>query len=184
MINLNPIKARLAAATPGPWRATQFGVLGDCFWGVKAECGDEVLPHDFNHVCSMEFSPFDDAQPNAEFVAHAKQDVAVLISEVERLRADKDEWQSDRLEYARQVIDLERKVEDLEYANIHLRNTTAIRVAAPPSVITKRDEEVERLKAAIKAHREVYVAERSGEYEASWYNLDEADRKLWGILDA
>lgn len=57
-------------------------------------------------------------------------------------------------------------------------------IANAPADLTALVAEVERLRGAIEAHRGTYVADRSGEDEASWSALDEADRKLWEALDA
>ena len=80
MIDLEAIKARLSAATPGPWRrdgnhrAKVRGGDGDTLTRVVPESSDEP------------WSPTDEA--NADLIAHAPGDIAALVAEVERLRAD------------------------------------------------------------------------------------------------
>ena len=90
-LDLEPIRAREAATTPGPWRSGRNA-------GVRM-----VVSHDipFKGPASVE-APFrrprqmriefvwssnehDDA--DAEFVAHAREDVPALILEVDRLTA-------------------------------------------------------------------------------------------------
>jgi flavin-dependent dehydrogenase len=82
MIDLEAIKARLSAATPGPWRrdgnhrAKVRGGDGDTLTRVVPESSDEP------------WSPTDEA--NADLIAHAPGDIAALIAEVERLREVND----------------------------------------------------------------------------------------------
>jgi len=72
--DLAAIRARLAAATPGPWRlqTCACGAVCDDAAAVKAggvlvvECADD---------------------PDADLIAHAPTDLAALLDEVERLRA-------------------------------------------------------------------------------------------------
>jgi hypothetical protein len=81
-LDLDPIKAREAAATPGPWAIANVapawasgrdewnvvpGVIDQC---TSAGCGPIVEPAD------------------ADFIAHARTDVPALLAEVERLRAE------------------------------------------------------------------------------------------------
>ena len=72
MLDLEPIKARCEQATKGPWfqgphyRAdvdSPFGCIRACCWSGPQAIAD------------------------AEFIAHAREDVPALIAEVERLRA-------------------------------------------------------------------------------------------------
>jgi len=91
-MDLEPIKSRLAAATPGPWRAQEFdsypgdegsAIVGGYSVGLVAYA---VRP-DFGAA-----SGYDEAQcdRDATFIAHAPTDVAALIAEVERLRGQID----------------------------------------------------------------------------------------------
>ena len=73
-LDLDPIRARLAAATPGPWERMPAEVSdtrpADCYdvWG-----GDDWLCASVHHT-------------NADLIAHAPADLAALVAEVERLR--------------------------------------------------------------------------------------------------
>jgi hypothetical protein len=76
-LDLTAIRKRAESATEGPWE-----------WDESSNCidapGFEVCIDAMNH--------------DAEFIAHARQDVPALIAEVERLResleeiADIDDW--------------------------------------------------------------------------------------------
>lgn len=74
-LDLEAIKAREAATTPGPWRFTKdlpfvYGKKGcGCIFKAK-----EI------------FMDRGERLANAEFVAHSKKDVADLVVEVEALR--------------------------------------------------------------------------------------------------
>ncbi len=66
MLNLAPIKARLAAATPGPWSVAEIG--GFQTTGLKED---------------------------DELIVNAPADLAALVAEVERLRAKVAELEAD-----------------------------------------------------------------------------------------
>lgn len=72
MINLNAIKARLAAATPGPWRR------GDNRDGR----GSATI-----YARRVVVVRYVDNARDAILIANAPTDIAALIAEVERLRA-------------------------------------------------------------------------------------------------
>lgn len=80
-LDLEAIKARLAAATPGPWRAvemTHYGEPGTGFgWvaGGKQPCG-AIMGEESGGAGMLE---------DAVFIAHAPEDIAALVAEVERL---------------------------------------------------------------------------------------------------
>lgn len=79
MLDLDAIEARAEAATPGPWRveATEHpgevtvrdGAGRDLIWGLDlGECGFEK-------------------RVDADFIAHAREDVPAMAEEIRRLRA-------------------------------------------------------------------------------------------------
>ena len=75
---LNEIKARAEAATPGPWQALPYqdidnGVFVD-YWDITAGV---------DGICVAEKIK----EPDAWFMSEARQDVPALVEEVERLRA-------------------------------------------------------------------------------------------------
>lgn len=69
MIGLYPIETRAKAATPGPWIAQLYGDEG---WEIQPVARGQ----DYG-ICS---------QSDAEFIAHAREDIPALIAEVEQLR--------------------------------------------------------------------------------------------------
>ena len=78
MLDLDPIKARLAAATPGRWIWSRVEV-----WGRVAKIHDiHILPN----LASLSSTQQDEA--DADLIAHAPADLAALVDEVERLRAE------------------------------------------------------------------------------------------------
>jgi len=68
MIDLDVIKARCNAATSLPWTAQLYD--GD-WWEIKPV----AMGQDYG-ICE---------QPDAEFIAHAREDIPALIAEVEQL---------------------------------------------------------------------------------------------------
>ena len=69
MIDLDAIKARCGAATSSPWMSRLYD---DDLW--------EVIPV----AKGQDYGVFEKA--DAEFVAHAREDIPALIAEVEQLR--------------------------------------------------------------------------------------------------
>ncbi len=77
MIDKEAIKARLEAATPGPWK----------YVPCTGEYGEAASAIDGAHDCVVEPDSFLLAD-DAEFIAHAPTDIANLLEEVERLEAE------------------------------------------------------------------------------------------------
>lgn len=76
MIDLGPIKARMAKARPEPWEET-FTSFGEAqVWAYRhgeAEANRRIALFD--------------ARVDAEFVAHSRTDVPELVAEIEQLRS-------------------------------------------------------------------------------------------------
>lgn len=82
------IRGREKAATPGPWRAKCEILEAD-------ECGNATAAMTYvstndKGICILYGRGHDDtnAQEDAAFIAHAREDIPALLDEVERLRAD------------------------------------------------------------------------------------------------
>lgn len=92
-LDLDGIKARLAAATPGPWiwHASPWedhaglAVLHFPVYNPKPGAANDVA------VTVVK------SAADASFIAHAPEDIAALVAEVERLRADADRSFPDRI---------------------------------------------------------------------------------------
>lgn len=80
-LDLEAIKARCEAATPGPWRGLSSPIIYGLGIGIYREeiDGEEKVAR---------------ALPNDDqiFIAHARTDVPALVAEVERLREQIDEY--------------------------------------------------------------------------------------------
>ena len=78
MINLKPIKKRANKATPGPWKAVRVKYFNNVkLWEIQAKLfGNEEL-YDLLE---------DPSKENAEFIAHAREDIVFLCDEIECLR--------------------------------------------------------------------------------------------------
>lgn len=89
---LEEIKQRLENATPGPWIAQNGGEGDDTsIWFVSTK---DSQPKTWQAVAECGFSlPFS----NADFIAHAREDIPFLLAEIERLKTD--------LNYQRQYAD-------------------------------------------------------------------------------
>ena len=71
-LDLGPIKARIAAASPGPWIVQRV-----------RECGDELWVDSFCRVETKEEGDADTA-----LLAHARKDLPLLVAEVADLKAE------------------------------------------------------------------------------------------------
>lgn len=87
--DLEAIKARLAAASEGPWNSNAIrmatGEPYPAVYGPSPLQGfpDEIRIADCDTHCLSE----DICLANAKFIAHSPADIAALIAEVERLRS-------------------------------------------------------------------------------------------------
>ena len=84
---LQEIKERAEKATPGPWKVYQDAIstsIGTEFIHPQLN-GPMPVITDAYHVGGAINIYIDDA--DAEFIAHARQDVPALIAEIERLRS-------------------------------------------------------------------------------------------------
>ena len=87
MIDLEPIKARLEAATPGPWGGRLPYMINPVF--IYDKDSEELICQ----VCVQDsygnVSRFENSNSNSAFIIHAHNtDIPALIAEVERLRQD------------------------------------------------------------------------------------------------
>jgi hypothetical protein len=98
MLDLEPIKARLAAATSQPWEVAEAHTYKD----GKQTVSELFVrrPDDDVSIAADILDPTtsNPSQANADFIAHTPADVWALIGEVERLRAalavyaDRENW--------------------------------------------------------------------------------------------
>ena len=81
---LSAIRARLDAATPGPWEAGTAACCPDMGWvdGPKSAVCPQFTATKVTHSLDAN---------DAELIAHAPTDLGALLDEVERLRAERDD---------------------------------------------------------------------------------------------
>jgi len=103
-LDLDAIRARAEAATEGPW-----GVID---WDSPDEGVNfiHVLQEQdgLETVCALpnpaEYTNRSCLRADAEFIAHAREDVPALLAEVERLRRDRDEWEVDSRGWRKEAV--------------------------------------------------------------------------------
>lgn len=89
-LNLDAIQARAADATCGPWYVVGTPWNHDTPYVIAGHAD----PHFGTFVADMLSISDDPANPkanrvaNAEFIAHARQDVPMLLAAIERVRAE------------------------------------------------------------------------------------------------
>ena len=103
-LDLEPIKARDAAATPGPWYLARGGEINDPLYAIAAVLRDAYGDNSLT---------FGSDKPTGEFVAHARTDVPALVAEVEELRADLRIANEATLELLRRAVKAEDEAERL-----------------------------------------------------------------------
>ena len=92
-LDLDPIRTRLEAASPGPWRWEDWGALPvdherSAYTLASDEpVGSDLLPGLTKAICTAAQATSLWKNPaDADLIAHAPSDIAALIAEVERLR--------------------------------------------------------------------------------------------------
>jgi hypothetical protein len=90
---LADIRARLAAVTPGPWSAAdEHGLLpgaGPAWCVSRMRPGYESMsPEDGYMYDIADLGDYDRAEADAEFIAHAPEDIRFLLNEVDRLTVE------------------------------------------------------------------------------------------------
>lgn len=77
---LEAIKQRVNAATPGPWEAD---------YDPRTDGADQIVDPQGFTICFMSVPSVSvDFDGDTDFIAHARADVPALVAEVERLRAE------------------------------------------------------------------------------------------------
>ena len=93
-LDLDPIEARVNAATAGPWKALE--ARGEHWYAISA---NEAVAW----ISSNDGSNESQREPDAQFIAHAREDVPALLAEVKRLRsivAETTEREQQHIDYA------------------------------------------------------------------------------------
>ena len=110
MSRLDEIKARLEAATPGPWVSDDSNIfsvpLGKMRHMGKMRHKGSCRPLGFIATTTQGYDNFEN---NEDFIANAPADIAFLLSEIERLKAasnvnDTVDFLSKKAEECRQQI--------------------------------------------------------------------------------
>lgn len=80
-IDIEVIRRRVGAATPGPW--VNASMKFSAGWRALVHAGRRNI----DLADPRDRATDDTDNANAEFIAHAREDIPALIAEVERLRA-------------------------------------------------------------------------------------------------
>jgi len=138
-MDIEAIRARADKATPGPWHIEDYGYM----WNNAGRV-----------ICKV----YDNQRRNADFIAHAREDIPDLLAEVERLHnllaernvlLDKQD-----IELATVKAERDKAVED--FADFLVENESSIRLAYDT-------QDRNYLEATIKQWRESALAKLEGE---------------------
>lgn len=79
--DLRAIRDRCEAATPGPWRHSREDMISFNAYDGREE-SFVYMPEPNERICIRSDPPVEDA----EFIAHAREDIPALLAEIERMR--------------------------------------------------------------------------------------------------
>jgi hypothetical protein len=108
------IRARAEAATDGPWREAVLGSEGYDVRAPDVIRGASRIPR-ARPVARCGQLDWDADKANAQFIAHARQDVPWLLAEVERLTAERDRARDLAARLEAQIARVEALAEDWRY---------------------------------------------------------------------
>jgi len=89
-IDLENIESRLNAATDGEWKVYTTPKGGHR--GVSSSAYDHRIPNIVRAEESYDGYGNGSSRADAEFIAHSKEDIKSLITEVKKLRKQKQQW--------------------------------------------------------------------------------------------
>lgn len=176
---LDEIAARHNAATPGPWGVYESDSMIDiaadlqetgCGYRARREIcrlEDEPLDNDPTHREWTAEEDWAQVQADAEFIAHAPEDVAALLAEIRRLRARVAELEGPAVEARAALAALCYDLEDPGTAALgalHLISRATVGVEAP------KDDA-----ALALARHDAQVMRRCAEFVRDTYDGDWAD---------
>jgi hypothetical protein len=116
MINLDAIKKRCEAATPGPWERIGHTIDGGEYGAeevVNADC-------DPCNWAGCSGARVEMREEDAAFITHAREDVLALVTAVESLKWARDTWREQATRAGERVAELEAEVEKLSTLVDHL----------------------------------------------------------------
>lgn len=110
--NIDEIRARLSAATPGPWVRRKYAgdidTVRQAQWVgcPEADHDDCAIAQTVHNIALVRLghSP-DRAIPDAEFIAHAPEDIAALLAYIEALEAQVEAHEDTRAGAERRAND-------------------------------------------------------------------------------
>lgn len=88
-LDLTEIRRRVEGATPGPWQKCgehRGGCICRQVWSTRADClvAVGIAAEDEDYTCGDGLT-IEAAQANADFIAHAREDIPLLLAEIDRL---------------------------------------------------------------------------------------------------
>ncbi len=114
--DVDAIRKRAEAATPGPWFWSRCYELDGLHWALENPESraqrmvlDYTLVLHHNTVDSMMYKPAD-TNPNWQFIAHARTDIPYLLSLVDALKRERDEARQEDARLHRLVDDKQTEI--------------------------------------------------------------------------
>ncbi len=102
---LDAIRAREQAATPGPWTGPEYDDSpGDAGWWIN---GGGTHGSAYEHAVAVALPYNPRGGDDAEFIVHAREDVLALLAEVARLTAPLGDWDDDALPLTKAAASVE-----------------------------------------------------------------------------
>ena len=133
MLDLDPIKARLDAACPGPWTGmtVRRAIDGNCLAIVREHPDGEQksMKGSAMTVVATLIPQYGDDQTAVMFL-HSRADMDAMVAEIERLRAENDQLRDERQQAVAWLhVESARAYKYYDDAEIELKCAERVRIA-------------------------------------------------------
>ena len=123
---LAEIRGREKAATQGPWKAGKDDFTKNIIQAAKDRGTIIVQRRDDHNMFWNSYIPIEQTFADADFIAHAREDIPALLDEVERLRTENEKLREEfgeAIKIAKRLVTLQYEKEMQNIHELSLRYT-------------------------------------------------------------
>lgn len=185
-LDLDAIRERAEAATPGPWCSYEGNLWQGTAKALAAYDADpDNAPWPYGNDSSGQLFHGEPRRPeDAEFIAHAREDVPALLAVVEQLRAALDAIGKERNAWARQMADArderDAAVAERDDARVNLAEESNARDVMSVNLDDERAA-VERLRATLAEANQRIAGQVIGQNAALYGVIAERDKAIAAV---